>query len=176
MSLHKILFVLHLPPPVHGAAMIGQYIKDSQLINSEFDCRYINLTTATSLTDVGKVGIMKIVTFLKLLRTIHHEVRLFQPELVYITPNAKGGAFYKDFVVMSMLKSLGCKIVAHYHNKGVCTRQDRWLDDILYKKFFKNLKVILLGESLYQDVKKYVDKHDVYICPNGIPEPVTVSK
>ena len=47
----KILFILHMPPPVHGAAMVGQYIHDSQLINAEFDCRYINFTTAQSLED-----------------------------------------------------------------------------------------------------------------------------
>ena len=28
-----VLFILHLPPPVHGAAMVGQYIRDSKLIN-----------------------------------------------------------------------------------------------------------------------------------------------
>ena len=29
----SILFILHLPPPVHGAAMMGQYIHDSKVIN-----------------------------------------------------------------------------------------------------------------------------------------------
>ena len=53
---NSILFVLHLPPPVHGAAMVGKYIKDSKLINSEFGCHYINLTIASSLEDIGKVG------------------------------------------------------------------------------------------------------------------------
>ena len=42
----KILFIMHMPPPVHGAAMVGQYIHDSKLINREFDCHYFNLTTA----------------------------------------------------------------------------------------------------------------------------------
>ena len=28
----KILFIMHMPPPVHGAAMVGQYIHDSELI------------------------------------------------------------------------------------------------------------------------------------------------
>ena len=55
----KILFILHLPPPVHGAAMVGKYIKDSKLINERFECRYINLTTANSLTDIGKAKFHK---------------------------------------------------------------------------------------------------------------------
>lgn len=165
-----VLFILHLPPPVHGAAMVGQYIHDSELVNSRFDSHYVNLTTARSLQDIGKGGVRKLRKFLKLLRQIRREVRRLKPQLVYVTPNACGGAFYKDFVVVEMLKRMGCRVVVHYHNKGVATRQDRWLDDQLYRRFFRGLKVILLAEALYADVKKYVRREDVFVCPNGIPE------
>ena len=165
----KILFIMHMPPPVHGAAMVGQYIHDSKLINGEFDCHYINLTTAKNLQDIGKVGMRKLFDFFKLLRKIRHEVKVVKPQLVYVTPNACGGAFYKDFVVVQMLKRLGCQVVVHYHNKGVTTHQDKWFDDALYKRFFKDIKVILLSECLYDDVKKYMKRDDVFVCGNGIP-------
>lgn len=170
MSSINILFIMHMPPPVHGAAMVGKYIHDSRVINEAFDCHYINLTTARDLADIGRVGVRKIRQFVTLLRQIRREVRRLRPQLVYVTPNACGGAFYKDFVVVEMLKHMGCRVVVHYHNKGVVTRQERWLDDKLYRRFFKGLKVILLAEALYADVKKYVKRDDVYICPNGIPE------
>ena len=162
----KILFIMHMPPPVHGAAMVGKYIHDSKLINEKFDSHYINLTTAKSLQDIGKGGLKKI---LKLLCRIVENLKKLKPQLVYVTPNACGGAFYKDFIVVQLIKLLGYKVVVHYHNKGVATRQDKWLDDKLYRRFFKDLKVILLAEALYQDVKKYVKREDVFICPNGIP-------
>lgn len=165
----KILFIMHMPPPVHGAAMVGQYIHDSKLINREFDCHYINQTTAKNLQDIGKVGMRKLLDFFKLLKKIRHEVKVVKPQLVYVTPNACGGAFYKDFVVVQMLKRLGCQVVVHYHNKGVATRQEKWLDNVLYKRFFKGIKVILLSECLYDDVKKYVKRDDVFVCGNGIP-------
>lgn len=166
----KILFIMHMPPPVHGAAMVGQYIHDSKLINGEFDCHYINLTTAKNLQDIGKVGMRKLIDFFKLLKKIRHEVKVAKPQLVYVTPNACGGAFYKDFVVVQILKRLGCQVVVHYHNKGVATRHDRRLDNALYKRFFKNIKVILLSECLYDDVKMYVNREDVFVCGNGIPD------
>ena len=165
----KILFVLHLPPPVHGAAMMGKYIHDSKLINERFECQYVNLTTASSLEDIGKMSLSKLNAFGRLVKNIRQQVKDFKPQLVYLTPNAKGGAFYKDFIVVELLKMKGCRVVAHYHNKGVSTRQDRWLDNLLYRKFFKDIKVILLGRSLYKDVEKYVKWEDVFICPNGIP-------
>lgn len=166
----KILFIMHMPPPVHGAAMMGKYIHDSKIVNEAFECRYINPATAANLEDIGKVGLRKLRDFYSLLRKIRRTVKEFAPELVYFTANACGGAFYKDFVIVTLLKRMGCRIVVHYHNKGVSTRQDRWLDDCLYRRFFNGLKVILLAEALYKDIQKYVKWEDVEICPNGIPE------
>lgn len=149
--------------------MVGKYIHDSKLINEKFDCHYINLTTAKSLQDIGKGGLKKILKFLKLLGSIVEKLNKVKPLLVYVTPNACGGAFYKDFIVVQLIKLLGYKVVVHYHNKGVATRQDKWLDDKLYRMFFKNIKVILLADALYHDVEKYVKRENVFICPNGIP-------
>ena len=69
-KLPRILFIMHMPPPVHGAAMVGKYIHDSRLVNEAFDCRYINLATAANLEDIGKVRLAKFVDFSRLLRRI----------------------------------------------------------------------------------------------------------
>ena len=164
-----ILFILHLPPPVHGAAMVGQYIHDSALVNAEFNCQFLNLTTASGMGDIGRFRLKKIIPFRRLLRQIRQAVRSMRPDLVYVTPNAGGGPFLKDYIVVRMLRRMGCRVVAHYHNKGVALRQDRALYDFLYRRFFKGLKVILLSERLYPDIRKYVRREDVLICPNGIP-------
>lgn len=166
----RILFVMHLPPPVHGAAMMGKYIHDSELINDSFDCHYINLTTAKDLEDIGHFQLKKFTKFVKLLHRIKKAVSLLNPDLVYVTPNSNGKAFYKDFIVVEMIKSMRCKVIVHFHNKGVAKRQDHWLDDKLYRIFFRGIKVILLADALFPDIQKYVKREDVYICPNGIPD------
>lgn len=173
---HTILFILHMPPPVHGASMMGKYIHDSQVVNEAFDCHYINLTTARNLADIGKVGLRKLIQFVQLLYRIRKEVKKLKPQLVYVTPNACGGAFYKDFVVIELLKAMGCKVVAHYHNKGVATRQNRKPDKWLYRCFFKKIQVILLAEPLYADVQQFVKREQVLFCPNGIPESLPTNK
>ncbi len=166
----KILFIMHMPPPVHGASMVGKYIHDSELVNTEFECMYLNPTTARSLDDVNKFRFGKVFDVFKLRKRIKSAVREFNPDLVYFTANAAGMSFYKDFIIVKALKGLGCKVVVHYHNKGVATRQDRWLDNLLYERFFKDLKVVMLAENLYADIKKYVKYEDVQICGNGIPD------
>lgn len=158
-----------MPPPVHGASMVGQYIHASHIINEAFDCHYFNLTLARNLDDIGKGGVRKLFDFIKQVICIWKKVREIKPQLCYITPNAKGGAFYKDFIIITFLKLMRQNIVIHYHNKGVSVRQDKTIDNFLYTQFFKKLKVILLSELLYEDIKKYVSPKDVFICPNGIP-------
>lgn len=174
-----ILFILHMPPPVHGASMMGKYIHDSKMVNETFDCHYINLTTAKNLADIGRIGLQKLFQFIQLLNHIRKEVKRLKPQLVYVTPNSCGGAFYKDFIVIQLLKAMGCNVVAHYHNKGVATRQKCIPDKWLYKYFFKAIKVILLAEPLYADIQLFVKREQVLFCPNGIPyssTPETVRK
>ena len=166
----RILFILHLPLPLHGASQMGQYIHDSKVVNNTFECRYINLALARGIEDVGAFKFHKLNTYLKLIRNIRKEVKTFKPDVVYITPNSKGGAFYKEFVIVEMLKRMGCKVVAHFHNQGVRDWQKHWYKDLLYKAYFHNMKVILLAEALYADVCRYVDRKDVFICHNGIPD------
>ncbi len=159
-----------MPPPVHGAAMVGEFIHDSELMNNAFDCHYVNMAVATRLDDIGKGGWHKVKGILLKLKEIRKAVRDVKPDLVYITPNSAGASFYKDFITVMMLKRMGQRIVMHFHNKGVATRQNRSVDNWLYRHYFKNVKLILLAKALYVDVKKYVKREDVFVCPNAIPE------
>lgn len=159
-----------MPPPVHGASMMGKYIHDSKVINEAFDCHYLNLTLAKDINDIGKGGIRKLIVFLKKQIQIARTVKKVKPQLCYLTPNTKGGAFYKDFCTLFLLKCLGQKIIIHFHNKGAKSREGRWPDKWLYKAFFKNIQIILLAPPLYNDIRKFVKPEQVVYCPNGIPQ------
>ena len=173
----KILYIMHMPPPVHGASMVGQYIKDSRLLHERFDSLYINMTAAADLNDIGHVGIRKIAKYFKMLCRIREFVKREKPHVIYVTPNSSGIAFYKDFVTVSLIKCwiekrslCNTKILVHYHNKGVREFSKSKVNDWLYRRFFSGLYVLLLGETLYDDVKKYVPVSRVGFCGNGIPE------
>ena len=94
--------------------MMGKYIQESELVNSSFDCFVVNLATAGSFGLIlGIVSLKNAVEVILSSKHISHVVREIRPELVYITPNAGGKAFFKDFIVVQMLKSMGCKVIAH---------------------------------------------------------------
>ena len=170
----KILFVLHFPPPMHGASMVGQYIKGSSLIKSKFNGLYINLGTSRSVAEIGIGGLKKWGRYFGILfKTVKH-ILSFRPDLIYITPTAAGPGFYKDAVVMLLARILGGQVIYHFHNKGIRTRQGFMLDNLLYQWVFKNSKVILLTRSLYDDIKKYVPEYQVNYCANGLPNALEV--
>ena len=165
----KILFILHLPPPVHGSSMVGQYIKDSKIINTSFVAQYINLSTSKTVDEIGKYPILKIGRYFKLVFKFIWYLFNFKPETIYLAITAKNVGFYKDLPFALLTKLFKKKLVLHYHNKGVCINQNKPFDNLLYHILFKNTKIILLSERLYKDVSKYVKKENVFFCPNGIP-------
>ena len=172
----NILFIFHVPPPIHGSSMIGKYIKDSYAINSVFKSTYINLSTSKTINEIGKNPLIKIIKYLNILFKVIFGLLKFNPDIVYLAITAKGLGFYKDFPIAMLAKLSGKKLILHYHNKGVILRQHKLLDHMLYRILFKNTKVILLSELLYEDVAKYVKKENVFFCPNGIPAPNIVEE
>ena len=108
MSKPKVLFILHLPPPVHGASVMGAQIQASQLIRETFDVRFINLSSSRSLTELGKGSLRKIRFMWDLLRDVRETVRSWHPDLVYVTPTSKLPALAKDFVLVRLVRRRGC--------------------------------------------------------------------
>jgi len=141
----KILFILHLPPPVHGSAVVGQYIKDSKVVDNAFDTRFINLSTSLTIDEIGKKPIRKITRYFKILFKVIVSLIFYNPKVVYIAITSKGPGFYKDFPIALFAKLFRKKLVLHFHNKGVSNYQHRLLDNWLYKILFKNSKIILLS-------------------------------
>jgi len=170
----KILFILHFPPPLHGPAVIGEYIKQSDLINSRFECRYLNLSLSSSLHDIGATNISKFFRYLKLLWDVKKQLIFCRPDLCYVTLYSLGPGFYKDALVALIVRLFRVKTVYHFHNKGLAEYRINFFENLLYKLVFRNSEVILISERLYYDIERYVSQNRVYYCTNGIPE--TTSK
>lgn len=166
----RVLFIIHLPPPSHGASLVGNLIKTSTQINSALSTRYINLSTSVTIEDIGRTSVRKGIKYLALILKVINGILVFKPDLCYITPSAKGFGFYKDVIIIAIIKFFRVKRIFHYHNKGIADRHKRLTDNLLYKFSFRNTSVILLSRHLYQEVEKYVPESHVFYCPNGITD------
>src|SRR6478609_9055162 len=90
----KVLLILQLPPPIHGASLTGSYIQNSGIINSDLDCIYIRISTK-SITNKG--FIWQLINLLKLYAKVIGELTKNRFSLIYITPCTSGFfPFYKD--------------------------------------------------------------------------------
>lgn len=170
MKQKKILFILHLPPPIHGAAMLGQFIVDSKIINSNYVTKYINLGTTKHFKERKRVTFSKISHFFKLIFNYFSTYKSFKPDLVYISLTSNGMGFYKDTLLVFLLKLQGVKLVYHFHNKGIKNNQHKFLDNFLYKRVLKNAEIVLGSKWIYPDIQKYVSEDKVQYCRNGIPK------
>ena len=166
----SVLFILHYPPPINGATVMGAFIKNSFVIEKGFYRTFINLATSSKLETIGKGGIGKILLFFKIFISVFQTLVSSKIDLCYMSLTAKGPGFYKDFLIVCLLKFFRKKIVFHFHNKGVRKFSESKINHLLYTFCFKNTKSILLSPLLYADISEFVKPEDVFYCPNGISD------
>jgi len=166
----NILFLLHCPPPVHGSSIVGQSIKNSSKINNYFECRFINLLVSKTINDTGKTGFFKIIRFIGVWNKLITELFKKKPDLCYLALTATGVAFYKDVLLIALLRFAQVKRIYHLHNKGIGQQHYNKINKFLYRFVFKDADVILLSNALYHDIKSFVPDSRVSICPNGIED------
>lgn len=166
----RILFIIPLPPPVHGSAMMNQYIKESKLINGAFDCDFVNLSTSRRMDEIGKKPLLKMVRFVWAYCLVLGKLMHRRYDLCYLAITCHGIVFLKDAPFVLLCKLFGKKIVIHQHNKGMSRDVKQWPYRWLLPLVYRNTKVILLSWRLYPDIENVVRKEQILICPNGIPE------
>lgn len=166
----RVLFITPLPPPIHGSAMVSQYIKDSQLLKNNFHCDFINLSTSRKMEEIGKPNIRKVLRFCSIYVILLWKLICHKYDLCYLAITCHGIGFLKDFPFILLCKIFRRKIVIHQHNKGMKTDVNRWPYSWLLPFAYHNTKVILLSWHLYPDIEDVVKKEQIMICPNGIPE------
>lgn len=165
----KILFVVQLPPPVHGSASISNILVKSPILNSTFDLQVLPLHYANSMKDLGGISFTKVFTMFATVSQLIKSILSFKPAAVYFTITPFGVGFYRDILFVTILKLSSVKIVYHLHMKGV--NEDsvkKILKRRLYKYAFKKAHVITLSKTLSQDISK-VYSGKPFIVNNGLP-------
>lgn len=169
----KVLFIMHMPPPIHGAAMIGQWIHDSKLINDTFECHYINPSASKDISEVGKIRLRKILFLFSIQCRILKTIIKIKPDICYYTPTSDGWGIFRDFATILLMKLCRRKIILHMHNKGVRNFAQKKLARIIYKINFRHVKVILIAKELFSDVSEFVKPENIFYLPNGLPPSIS---
>lgn len=163
----KILFILQLPPPVHGASMMNKYILESDSISKAYSTYYLPLQFASDLEDIGKLSFKKILKMFSFAFNLIKTLASFKPNLIYFTIAPFGGAFYRDAFFVLLIRMFNKKIVFHLHGKGIKDQIKSPLKRKIYKYTFKKSSVITLSKMLDYDIKE-IHNGPIYHLANGI--------
>ena len=170
MRKRRILFITPLPPPVHGSAMVSQYIKENEELNENFICDFVNLSTSRNIDEIGKKSLMKYLRFIGAYFITFWKLLTHRYALCYLAITCYGIGFLKDAPFVLLCKLFRRRVMIHQHNKGMssCVSKNpyKWLLPLVYR----NTKVILLSWYLYPDIEQVVKKEQIIICPNGISD------
>lgn len=165
----KILCIVQLPPPVHGASLMNSYLIGSKLINNSFNVETVNLQFAASNKNLEKFSFSKVFKAVYYAIVIFVKSLTFRPDLVYFTLSPAGYAFYRDVFYVLILKLCNRRIIFHLHGKGIKKEAEKNnFNKYLYKMTFKNTDVICLAQNLTKDIQS-VCSSIPFIVPCGIP-------
>jgi glycosyltransferase involved in cell wall biosynthesis len=159
----KILLILQLPPPIHGNSLTGSNIQNSAIINSDFDCTFVRISTQP----INNKGfILQLVNLVKLYFRLIAKLTRNRFSLVYITPCTSGFfPFYKDLGICLLAKAMSRRVVYHFHDKGIST--NKYVPSFLLRLYFKNVRIILSSKKLFYDVHQYIEEKHVYFLAYG---------
>ena len=172
MKKQKLLCILHYSPPAHGASKVGDFIKSSEKLKNEFDCRFIKIKSSDTIGDIGKVNFKKIYFVLELFFKILFMILIFRPDKIYFTASVKGIAFYRDLLFSNIWKIYklftSCDVFYHYHTKGIKEFIISDRNKKLTRYFLKDINLVLLSPMLEADFVDVKTFKKVLFLPNGV--------
>lgn len=175
-SKRKILFILHLPPPIHGASKVGQLIHESSLIRDSFDVIFVKIKSSTKISDMGSHSFKKYFDFCTLFLSVFYNLIFFRPEIIYFTASVRGIAFFRDLILCILWKIYAriysAEVYFHYHTRGVSEFVSKsFFHRLLTGFMLKNVNLILLDKALTSDFECLHTYKSIQYVPNGVPDP-----
>lgn len=171
MKQKKILFLIQLPPPVHGASLRNKFIAESKMINDAFNIKLVPMRFAKDLQDLEKLNLQKLFRMFLFSFRLVKILLSYRPKLIYFTLSPVGSAFYRDALYVSILKLFNSDLLYHLRVLGV-KESAKGFKKLLYKFVFRNASVICLSKTAAIDIKP-IHNDKIYIVNDGIEDPVS---
>lgn len=167
----RILFFLHLPPPVHGASLVGCIIKDNFDLEGIYSKKYNSIGTTKYFSERRKFKLVKLFRFVNNYIKNIFQLFIFHPHLVYLTCSTHGLGFVKDSLYILICKILKIKVLLHFHNKGFHKKKLSYFGTLYHNFVLNNVKSIILSERIVSFYNPFIINSNVFFLGNGISDP-----
>jgi glycosyltransferase involved in cell wall biosynthesis len=166
----RILLVVPLPPPFHGASLMSQQVADSRYLKDRYRIGVLPLRFTRTVEEIGKFSPRKVVKMAALSVRLFFHLLLFRPRLVYYVVTHRGYSFYRDCLFVFIIKLFRRRIVFHQHNKGALDPADGRWKRFLRRNLFRGTYAIVLSPLLVYDIEPFVPRPRIFIVANGLPD------
>jgi glycosyltransferase involved in cell wall biosynthesis len=145
----RIIAMLQLPPPMHGAAAMNERALSE--LRKTCDVTLLEMRFAKHPRDIARPTIGKLLTaFYLSLRLLFELWR--KPDALYINFSPTGGAFYRDGIYALMSKLFGVPAILHLHGQGLQAGRESRFAGWLQHRAFAGQTAIILGDALRQEL------------------------
>ncbi len=173
----KILFLFPLPPPIHGVSTINESIFKSKKIKKQFSTLFINSSTTKNFNEIERFRLFKFLIFFKICLDLIYKLNQFKPNLVYLNLSPHGLGFYKDSLLILIIKAFKVRIVNHVHGKGINNEiKKKNLKRNFYRFIFNNMDLICLSKILKKDIEKVKNNSAIIQTVNNFAARINKSK
>ncbi|PKR55981.1 glycosyltransferase [Thalassospira marina] len=146
-----ILALVHLPPPLHGAAAMNE--RAVHILAKRHRVSLLPLRFSSSIASIGQSSLLKYGRAAFYAFTLLRQVIMDRPDQVYFSFAPSGPAFWRDSLYALILRTLRLPIIFHLHGRGLKALRDRsGLAKQVQKRVFKNQTAIILGKALNAEV------------------------
>ncbi|HBU47480.1 MAG TPA: hypothetical protein DEB46_04140 [Myxococcales bacterium] len=172
----RLLFVGHLPPPLHGVSLANQRLLDAGPIHDAFEVRVLPVQGAQSIKEIANPSRLPIGATrrgIKLLAKLTAAVG--KADLVYYTPGLFGLSVLRDAVLMKVCEARGVPYCLHLHSGGIGLNWEGRPDGALIQKAHRHMlnqaaMILLLHEQFYPEFNSYLQPETPWCAVgNGVP-------
>lgn len=173
MKKSKLLLILHYSPPIHGASKVGDTIINSKIIDSSFNVKSLKIQASDSIESIGKFSFVKIWSTIQLFFQVFHQLIMFRPKKIYFTVSPYGFAFYRDLIIISLIKLYQVfkkvDIFFHYHARGIeeftsKSKMNKWLTNYS----IRNTNIIFISKIMKKELIGLKGYKKAYFLKNGV--------
>lgn len=173
----EVLFVTDTNASTRESTVIGNYIKESSYLDRFLTKHVVDHNySRTSCFECLRRSI-------KYIKGVVRCIKKEKPVAAYINPRISGWGLFVDAFLVQYLKlkmrrpltkankvAGNHPIILHFHNTGIKEQQHRKFYNWIYRNIFKNVYVLIIDSTQFDDIKTFVKGTDILLCPNGIKE------
>lgn len=143
----SLLFIGQFPPPKHGVSVINEFL--SKELGEYYSVTKYDYRFSKGLKEIGRDSIFsKLLVFWFHFFLIFKLLVLNRYDLIYFTPNVRGGVFFRDLLVVILLKLSRADVYLHLHGLGIKDNSTKKFWRFMYGVMFRGVNVIHVSERV----------------------------